>query len=146
MSADFELSRFRSAQDSGATYDRAVTELRAGRKATHWMWFVFPQLDGLGQSATAKAYAIRSLAEARAYLRDPILGARLLECASIVAGMPGVSVEHIFGALDAIKLRSSMTLFARAAPGTEIFAELLAVHFDGLLDPATEALLEKPET
>lgn len=145
MSDDFQLSRFRVAQDGGDTYRRAVTELRAGRKATHWMWFVFPQLEGLGQSATSRAYAIRSLAEARSYLRDPVLGARLVECANIVAAIPGVSADQVFGVIDAMKLRSSMTLFARAAPDHQIFAEVLARYFDGVPDPATEALLDEPE-
>jgi uncharacterized protein (DUF1810 family) len=112
MSDDHQLGRFRLAQDTGATYERAVKELRAGRKATHWMWFVFPQVEGLGHSATSRAYAIRSLAEARSYVRDPVLGARLVECAGILAASAGLGAEHIFGAIDAMKLRSSMTLFA----------------------------------
>jgi uncharacterized protein (DUF1810 family) len=145
MNDDSQLSRFRVAQASGETYERAVTELRAGRKATHWMWFVFPQLEGLGRSATSRAYAIRSLAEARSYLRDPVLGARLVECATIVAASPDLSAEQIFGAVDAMKLRSSMTLFARAAPDHEIFVEVLAAHFEGIPDPATEALLEQAD-
>jgi uncharacterized protein (DUF1810 family) len=146
MSDDFQLSRFRVAQDSGDAYERAVTELRAGRKATHWMWFVFPQLEGLGRSTTSRAYAIRSLAEARAYVRDSVLGARLVECANIVAALPGVSAERIVGAVDAVKLRSSMTLFARASPDHRVFAEVLDRYFDGVADPATEALLDDPET
>lgn len=143
MSDDRRLSRFRLAQDTSATYERAVTELRAGRKATHWMWFVFPQLEGLGHSATSRAYAIRSLSEAQFYVRDPVLGARLVECARIVAGLYPLSAEHIFGVIDAMKLRSSMTLFARAAPDQPIFAEVLATYFDGVADAATEALLNR---
>jgi uncharacterized protein (DUF1810 family) len=146
VSDDFQLSRFRVAQDGGNTYERAVTELRTGRKTTHWMWFVFPQLEGLGRSATSRAYAIRSLDEARSYVRDPVLGARLVECANIVATLPGVSAEQVFGVIDAMKLRSSMTLFARAAPDHEIFAEVLTTYFDGVPDPATEGLLDEPET
>jgi uncharacterized protein (DUF1810 family) len=146
MSDDFQLSRFRVAQASGDTYERAVTELRAGRKATHWMWFVFPQLEGLGHSATSRAYAIRSLAEARSYLRDPVLGARLVECANIVAAFPDLGAVQVFGVIDAMKLRSSMTLFARAAPDHEIFAKVLATYFDGVPDSATEALLDEPRT
>ncbi len=147
MSDHFELSRFRVAQDSGATYERAVRELRSGRKTTHWMWFVFPQLDGLGRSAASRAYAIRSLNEAEEYLRDPLLGARLVECAGILAALAGPTAEEILGPIDAMKLRSSMTLFARAAPEEEIFAEVLARYFDGRPDPATDALLEEhPES
>jgi uncharacterized protein (DUF1810 family) len=142
VSGDGQLSRFRVAQDRGATYERAVTELRAGRKATHWMWFVFPQLEGLGRSAAARAYAIRSLAEAQSYVRDPVLGARLVECANVVAALREQSAEHIFGVVDAMKLRSSMTLFARAAPGQQVFAEVLATYFDGVPDSATAALLD----
>jgi uncharacterized protein (DUF1810 family) len=103
-----------------------------------------PQLEGLGRSATAKTYAIRSLAEARAYLRDPVLGARLVECAGILAALRGLGAQQIFGAVDAMKLRSSMTLFARAAPNENLFARVLSDYFDGEPDPATEALLDEP--
>jgi uncharacterized protein (DUF1810 family) len=146
MSDDPRLDRFRVAQDTGTAYERAVTELRAGRKATHWMWFVFPQLEGLGHSSTSRAYAIRSLAEARSYLRDPILGTRLVECAGIVAALHGLSAEHILGVIDAMKLRSSMTLFARAASDQKVFAEVLATYFDGVPDAATESLLNQQES
>jgi len=146
MSDDRQLSRFRLAQDTGAAYERALTELRAGRKATHWMWFVFPQLEGLGHSGTSRAYAIRSLAEARSYVRDPVLGARLVECADIVAALHGLSAEDIFGAIDAMKLRSSMTLFARAVPDQQVFPEVLTTYFDGVADTQTEALLDLQES
>jgi len=146
MSDSFQLDRFRIAQDTHETYERALSELRAGRKGTHWMWFVFPQLEGLGRSATSQRYAIRSLAEARSYLRDPVLGKRLVECAAILAALRGRSAEEIFGAIDAMKLRSSMTLFARAAPHERLFTKVLDDYFDGVPDAATEALLDESET
>jgi uncharacterized protein (DUF1810 family) len=132
-----DLERFVTAQDSGGTYQRAVTELRKGRKTSHWMWFIFPQIAGLGRSAMAQAYAISDLTEARAYLAHPVLGPRLLECAQIVAAHRGLSAEHIFGGIDAIKLRSSMTLFARADPDQAIFRHVIDQYFEGL-DPETE--------
>ena len=132
-----DLERFITAQDSGGTYQRAATELRKGRKTSHWMWFIFPQIAGLGRSAMAQAYAISDLTEARAYLAHPVLGPRLLECAQIVAAHRGLSAEHIFGGIDAIKLRSSMTLFARADPDQAIFRQVIDQYFEGL-DPETE--------
>ncbi|HEX9353066.1 MAG TPA: DUF1810 domain-containing protein, partial [Streptosporangiaceae bacterium] len=140
---------FVTAQDTGGTYDRAVAELRAGRKVSHWMWFVFPQIAGLGRSATAQEFAISSLGEARAYLSHPVLGPRLAESARVLTGVAGRSAEQIFGSLDAQKLRSSMTLFLRAAAadagevgGTgALFAEVLHQYFDGRPDPATDRLL-----
>ena len=132
-----DLERFVTAQDSGGTYQRAATELRKGRKTSHWMWFIFPQIAGLGRSAMAQAYAISDLTEARAYLAHPVLGPRLLECAQIVAAHRGLSAEHIFGGIDAIKLRSSMTLFARADPDQVIFGQVIDQYFEGL-DPETE--------
>src|ERR1700757_3448214 len=108
----YDLQRFVAAQDSGGTYEQARAELRSGRKRSHWMWFVFPQIAGLGQSPTSRRYAISSLDEARAYLAHPVLGARLLDCARIVGELDDRSAEEIFGAIDAMKLRSSMTLFA----------------------------------
>jgi len=126
-----DLERFVKAQDSGGTYQRAVAELRSGRKTTHWMWFIFPQIAGLGRSAMAHAYAISDLAEAQAYLAHPILGSRLVECAEIVAAQEGRGAEQIFGGIDAIKLRSSMTLFAHAAPDQTIFQQVIDQYFDG---------------
>jgi uncharacterized protein (DUF1810 family) len=142
MAADFDLDRFVRAQDESGTYDQALAELHRGRKVSHWMWFVFPQLAGLGRSSTARHYAIRSLAEAQAYLVHPVLGARLRECAAVVAALTGVGVEDVFGGIDAVKLRSSMTLFARAAPEEPVFVEVLARNFAGEPDPATERLLD----
>jgi uncharacterized protein (DUF1810 family) len=136
-----QLERFVQAQDAGGTYSRAVAELRQGRKVSHWMWFVFPQIAGLGQSATSKRFAIASLAEARAYLRHPVLGPRLLECASIVAQLEDRSAERIFGGIDARKLHSSMTLFLRAAPEEAVFAQVLDQYFDGAPDAATDQRL-----
>ena len=135
-----DLERFVKAQDSAGTYQRAVAELRGGRKTTHWMWFIFPQLTGLGRSEMAQAYAISDLAEAQAYLAHPILGPRLIECAEIVAAQQGRSAEQIFGGVDAIKLRSSMTLFAHAAPDQTIFQQVIDQYYDGQ-DPETERRL-----
>lgn len=135
-----DLERFVKAQDSAGTYQRAVAELRGGRKTTHWMWFIFPQLTGLGRSEMAQAYAISDLAEAQAYLAHPILGPRLIECAEIVAAQQGRSAEQMFGGVDAIKLRSSMTLFAHAAPDQTIFQQVIDQYYDGQ-DPETERRL-----
>ena len=132
-----DLERFVKAQDSGGTYRQAVTELRQGRKTSHWMWFIFPQIAGLGRSAMAQAYAIRDLAEARAYLAHPVLGPRLVECAELVASHQGLSAQQIFGGIDAIKLRSSMTLFAQADADQAIFKQVTEQYFDGP-DPETE--------
>lgn len=139
-----DLQRFVAAQDAGGMFERALGELRTGRKTSHWIWFVFPQLAGLGHSATSRAYAIHSLEEAAAYARDPLLGGRLLDCARALIEHrdSGRSAEQILGSIDAVKLRSSMTLFARAASEQEIFGQVLSVYFDGAPDPATEALLE----
>jgi uncharacterized protein (DUF1810 family) len=137
----YDLARFVAAQDAGGTYERAVAELRAGRKAGHWMWFVFPQIAGLGQSPVSRQYAISSLAEARAYLDHPVLGQRLRECARVVAGLAGRSAESVFGGIDAIKLRSSMTLFGRADPGEPVFGQVLDRFFGGQADEATERRL-----
>ena len=133
----YHLERFVAAQDAGGTYDRAVAELRAGRKTSHWMWFVFPQIVGLGYSPTSQRYAIISLGEARAYLAHPVLGARLIECAAILTGLAGRTAGQIFGEVDALKLRSSITLFMHAAPGEPVFGQVLDQYFGGELDPAT---------
>jgi uncharacterized protein (DUF1810 family) len=135
-----DLERFVTAQDSAGTYRRAVAELRNGRKTSHWMWFVFPQIAGLGRSAMAQAYAISDLAEAQAYLAHPVLGPRLVECAEIVASHRGLTAEQIFGGIDATKLRSSMTLFAHADPDQTIFQQVIDQYYDGP-DPDTERRL-----
>jgi uncharacterized protein (DUF1810 family) len=139
----YRLERFVAAQDRGGTYQRALAELRAGQKASHWMWFVFPQIAGLGLSQMAQHYAIGSLDEARAYLAHPVLGPRLRECARVVADTEGKSAERIFGAVDAMKLRSSVTLFAAADddPADNVFRRVLATYFDGVADEVTEARL-----
>src|SRR3984957_17395852 len=110
MDDPYRLQRFVDAQDRGGTYDSAVAELRAGRKRSHWMWFVFPQIAGLGRSPTAQAYAISSLGEAQAYLAHPVLGPRLTESSRIVADLRGRTAEEVFGGIDSLKLCSSMTL------------------------------------
>jgi uncharacterized protein (DUF1810 family) len=132
-----DLERFVTAQNSRGIYQHAVAELRNGRKTSHWMWFVFPQIAGLGRSATSQAYAISDLAEAKAYLAHPVLGPRLIECAEIVASHHGLTAEHIFGGIDALKLRSSMTLFAHADPDQRIFQQVIDQYYDGP-DPETE--------
>jgi len=142
VSDPFSLERFVSAQDEGGTYQRALAELRAGRKRSHWMWFVFPQLAGLGSSPTARRYAIGSLEEARAYLAHPVLGARLRESARALSELARPApAQEVLGPVDALKLRSSMTLFSRADPGEPLFAEVLGRYFGGAADPRTEELL-----
>jgi uncharacterized protein (DUF1810 family) len=137
-----ELGRFVSAQNQGGAYRAALSELRAGAKRTHWMWFVFPQIAGLGWSPTARRYAIASLEEARAYLDHPVLGPRLRDCAAALVEREGADdPEAILGSIDALKLRSSMTLFARAAPEEPVFADVLARYYGGSADPATAARL-----
>ncbi len=138
MDDPYYLQRFVIAQDRDGTYDRAVDELRRGNKETHWMWFVFPQIDGLGQSATSKQFAISSLDEAKAYLTHAVLGPRLIECVDLVLKTPDANPDQIFGEIDALKLHSSMTLFPRAAPDEPRFAKVLDQYFDGLPDAATD--------
>jgi uncharacterized protein (DUF1810 family) len=135
--APVDSQRFVDAQDRGGAYDRAVDELKAGRKATHWMWFVFPQLAGLGRSETARKHAINSLAEAQAYLEHPILGRRLAECVRLLVAHRGKTAQQIFDDVDALKLRSSMTLFSRAAPDTQPFQDILDRYYEGRPDKAT---------
>ena len=141
MSDVHSLARFQRAQEEGRTYERAVAELRAGRKRSHWMWFVFPQIAGLGQSPTSRKYAISSLEEARAYLAHPVLGPRLAECTRILQQAPEHDAARVFGGLDAQKLRSSMTLFARAAPAEASFGAVLEAYFGGEPDLATDRIL-----
>ena len=138
MDDPYALLRFVIAQDRDATYDRALEELQLGDKRTHWMWFVFPQIAGLGHSATSKHFALSSLDEARAYLEHDVLGPRLLECTSLVATTPSNDATEIFGEIDAQKLRSSMTLFMRAAPDEPLFRAVLDRYFDGQPDAVTD--------
>ena len=137
MNDDHDLNRFVLAQDAGDTYEHALRELRAGRKQSHWMWFVFPQVAGLGHSSMAVRYAISGLPEARAYLEHPVLGPRLRNAAGVVAALSGVTAEEVFGGIDAVKLRSSMTLFARADPAEPVFRRVLTDFFGGREDEAT---------
>lgn len=137
-----DLDRFLDAQ--APTYSAALGEIRSGRKTGHWVWFIFPQIAGLGWSEMSRFYAIASLDEARAYLAHPVLGARLRECAAAVLSIEGRTATGIFGGTDALKLRSSMTLFQRAAPDEAVFQEVLRRYFDGVADPATDARLGGP--
>jgi uncharacterized protein (DUF1810 family) len=135
---DVDLERFVRAQDGGV-YDGALRELRAGAKRGHWMWFVFPQVAGLGRSSTAQHYALSGLAEARAYLAHPVLGPRLVECAQALLELSGRDPVRVLGSVDALKLRSSMTLFEAAAPDERVFGEVLERYHDGERDEATLA-------
>jgi uncharacterized protein (DUF1810 family) len=141
MNDPSDMQRFVDAQETGGTYEAAVSELRSGRKHTHWMWFVFPQIAGLGRSPTAQHFAISGLAEARAFLAHPVLGPRLVECARIVDELPVADATEIFGSIDAQKLQSSMTLFSRADPDEPVFYRLLERYFGGEADDATDARL-----
>lgn len=135
----FELARFVDAQQ--AVHAQALAELRAGRKRTHWMWFVFPQMAGLGMSSTAQHYGIRSLAEAQAYLQHPVLGARLRQCARALLDLHGPSADAIFGYPDVMKLKSSMTLFAAVPDAGPEFSGVLARYYGGAQDERTLRLL-----
>jgi uncharacterized protein (DUF1810 family) len=137
----FDLGRFISAQKE--IYESALAELRGGRKRTHWMWFIFPQIDGLAYSTTSKHYAIKSIEEARQYLNHPLLGARLLECAETVLAVEGRSISEIFGYPDDLKLKSSMTLFSYVAGPRSVFVRALDKYFRGEQDVKTLDILEK---
>jgi uncharacterized protein (DUF1810 family) len=155
LSDPHDLQRFVTAQDEGGTYERALAELRAGRKTSHWMWFVFPQIAGLGRSETSQRYAIGSLEEARAYLEHPVLGPRLVECAQALLAHDGLTAQEILGGIDAVKLRSSMTLFSRAAKPqtkpaidpsrglgeTAVFERVLERYFEGEADEGTLGMI-----
>ena len=136
---DADLERFVEAQDDGV-HEQALAELRAGRKQSHWMWFVFPQLLGLGRSETSRFYGLAGLDEARAYLAHPVLGARLRAAFEAVVAASG-SAEAILGPIDGVKLRSSATLFLRAAPAEPLFSQVLDRFFDSEPDAATDDLL-----
>ncbi|WP_437708790.1 DUF1810 domain-containing protein [Sorangium sp. So ce448] len=140
MPDPYDLKRFVDAQ--APVYARVLAELRRGEKTSHWMWFIFPQLKGLGHSAMAQRYGIASKAEAEAYLQHPTLGPRLLECTRLVNQIEGRSLVDIFDSPDDMKFCSSMTLFSRAAPGEGAFLAALDKHCDGEPDPRTLALLE----
>ena len=133
------LERFVAAQEN--VYETVLAELRSGMKQTHWMWFIFPQIEGLGHSPTSRYYSIKSREEARQYLSHPVLGPRLLECAAAVMGIDGRSASEIFGSPDDLKLRSSMTLFESVAEGQPVFAHVLDEYFEGARDQRTLFLL-----
>lgn len=139
MHDPYNLERFVTAQ--APVYETVLAELRAGRKRTHWMWFIFPQLAGLGRSAMAQKYAIASIDEAAAYLAHPVLGARLRECCAVVAGLDGVSANQIFSEPDDMKFHSSMTLFAYVEPAEKLFSDCIRKYFRGVADAATIHLL-----
>jgi uncharacterized protein (DUF1810 family) len=136
----FDLERFVEAQ--GPVMEQVRSELRRGQKRGHWMWFVFPQIKGLGRSETAAFYAIESREEAVAFLKHPVLGPRLVECVKLVLGVKGRSSEQIFGEIDSMKFRSSMTLLAQVTVKETVFQEALEKYFDGVADAATLEVLE----
>jgi uncharacterized protein (DUF1810 family) len=142
MGQSFDLDRFLSAQ--AHNYGTALAELQAGEKRSHWMWYVFPQLRGLGRSDNANYFGIASLDEARAYLADPVLGGRLRECVVALLNLGGSDAGQVLGNVDAQKLRSSITLFRLACPDEPVFAHALNRYFEGRLDPRTVSLLEHP--
>jgi uncharacterized protein (DUF1810 family) len=135
MSDPYDLQRFVDAQDP--VYDKVRAELRDGSKRSHWMWFIFPQIMGLGSSPLARRFAISSLSEATAFLEHPILGRRLAECTMLVNRVEGRPIGQIFGSPDDLKFRSSMTLFAHATPDNRVFLDALQKYFKGEFDPAT---------
>ena len=137
----YDLARFVRAQEPD--YDEAMSEIRSGRKRSHWMWYIFPQFDGLGVSSTSRHYAIKSVAEAEAYLHHPVLGQRLLESARAVLGVEGRSALEVFGSPDDMKLRSCATLFASVAPAGSVFEQLLERYFGGERDDKTLRLIER---
>ena len=134
----YDLNRFLTAQERN--YADALSEIRSGRKHSHWIWYVFPQFDGLGSSATTKRYSIKSVAEAKAYLRHPVLGARLAECAEAVLQLEARTAAEVFGSADEVKLRSCATLFAGVSPDGSVFHRLLEKYFDGKRDEQTVRL------
>jgi uncharacterized protein (DUF1810 family) len=137
----YDLNRFVEAQ--AGDYDRALAEIRSGRKRSHWMWYVFPQFDGLGHSSMSKRYAIRSVAEAEAYLQHAVLGPRLSECCRAVLAVEGRSAHDIFGSPDDLKLKSCATLFAEVSPAGSVFHRLLDTYFEGTRDEATLRLIRR---
>jgi uncharacterized protein (DUF1810 family) len=143
MTADpFDLERFVEAQ--ARNYDDALAELRRGRKTSHWMWYVFPQITGLGASPMTVVYSIGSLEEAQAYLRHPVLGPRLRSCVEALLALPDWSANEVMGSPDDLKLRSSLTLFAEAAPDEPLFHAALDKYFEGGLDDLTLEILGRP--
>lgn len=135
----YDLSRFTHAQEG--EYEQALSEILAGRKKSHWMWYIFPQFDGLGFSSVSKRFAIKSVAEAKAYLEHPVLGPRLVECCEAVVSIKGRSATEVFGSPDDMKLRSSVTLFAFVSPVGSVFEQVLASYFGGAKDERTLQLI-----
>ena len=139
MTDPYDLNRFLQAQDDD--YERALSEIAGGRKRTHWMWYIFPQLAGLASSATSRRFAIKGIEEARAYLEHPVLGPRLMACAEAAFAVEGRSAAEIFGSPDDLKLRSSATLFAAVLPSGSVFDRLIAKYYGGVHDSTTLNLL-----
>lgn len=145
MNSDpYDLKRFIDAQEG--VYETTLAELRAGQKRSHWMWFIFPQVDGLGLSETSKFFAIKGIEEARQFLADPVLGSRLMECTRVLLGIEGRSVLQIFGSPDDLKLKSSMTLFASVSSGNSLFQQVLDKYYHGEKDSRTLEILERLES
>lgn len=144
MTDDYNLHRFLDAQER--VYDTVLAELRAGRKSSHWIWFIFPQIAGLGHSAMAQQFSITSLAEAKAYLQHPVLGPRLRACTQLVLDVKGRRAEEIFGYPDDLKFRSCMTLFLTAAADDTLFKDALLTYFDGQPDQLTLDLLGQQQS
>ena len=138
---DMNLNRFTEAQET--VYPQVLRELKNGKKTSHWMWFMFPQIEGLGYSATARYYSIKGITEASEYMAHPILGARLLECSNIILELEGKTADDIFGYPDNIKLKSSMTLFNSVTPERNVFANVLRKYFSGKQDEQTLSILKK---
>jgi uncharacterized protein (DUF1810 family) len=141
MNDPFDLNRFVEAQEND--YEVALSEIKAGEKRTHWMWYIFPQIDGLAYSSTSKKYSIKSIEEAQAYLNHSVLGIRLLECAKAVVEVEGRSIAEIFGSPDDLKLRSCATLFVSVSPSETVFEQILQKYYHGVRDAKTLHLLEK---
>lgn len=136
---EYNLNRFVEAQNN--VYEQVVAELRQGRKTSHWMWYIFPQIKGLGYSSTAMYYAILSLDEATEYLNHPVLGSRLIECCRILLGLENKTAEYIFGGIDAMKLKSSMTLYSLVSDNP-VFNQVLGMYYNGKKDNATLRIIE----
>jgi uncharacterized protein (DUF1810 family) len=143
MDDPFHLSRFVDVQQG--EYEMALAEIRAGRKRSHWMWYIFPQFEGLGMSPTSQLYSIKSDEEARAFLAHPVLGPRLIECAEAACGVEGRSATEVFGSPDDLKLRSSATLFAKVSPPGSVFDRLLDKYYGGKRDERTLRLMSEDQ-
>lgn len=143
MKTDYDLRRFLDAQ--AQSYKNALNEIKQGRKQSHWMWYIFPQISGLGFSSTSRHYALRDLEEATAYLQHPVLGSRLQEITEVLLSLPEKNATQIFGSPDDLKLKSSMTLFRQVSGASEIFENVLKTYFNGSSDSRTLAILNSQE-